>query len=228
MSDPPLRTRDARNARSTSSRPRRLIALAAVMVFTVVALAAHDLTPSRSTEAADFRGSLAGQLLVATADMPDPRFARTVIYMVRHDATGAQGLVVNQPLGDIPLAMLLDRAALESKGVNGVVRVHSGGPLEPRRVFVLHTGDYSGELTLPVKDGIALTWDPAILLAIARGGGPRQLLFALGYAGWGPGQLEREMKSGAWGKAAADEAILFDSADESKWERAIARRKIDL
>ena len=197
------------------------------MTLVVVALLAHGVTPERSTEAADFRGSLAGQLLVATADMPDPRFARTVIYMVRHDATGAQGLVVNRPLGDIPLAVLLDRAALESKDAHGIVRMHSGGPLEPRRIFVLHTGEYPGELTLPVKDGIELTWDPAILLAIARGAGPRRLLFALGYAGWGPGQLESEMKSGAWAKASADEAILFDNDDGGKWDRAIARRKID-
>jgi putative transcriptional regulator len=228
MPEPSLGRRDVPNARPTRSRPRRLTALAGVMMLIVVALVAHGVTPGRSTEAADFRGSLVGQLLVATADMPDPRFARTVIYMVRHDATGAQGLVVNRPLGDIPLAVLLDRASLESKDVHGAVRLHSGGPLEPRRVFVLHTGEYPGDLSLPVGDGITLTWDPAILLAIARGAGPRRLLFALGYAGWGPGQLEREMKSGAWVKASADEAILFDSADESKWERAIARRKIDL
>jgi putative transcriptional regulator len=228
MAEPTLKRRDVRNARATSSRPLGLAALAGVMVFTGMALGAFGVTPRSSAEAPVLRGSLAGQLLVATDDMPDPRFARTVIYMVRHDGTGAQGLVVNRPLGDIPLAVLLDRAALESKGVNNAVRIHSGGPLDPRRLFVLHTGEYQGELTLPVKDGVALTWDPAILLAIARGAGPRQLLFALGYAGWGPGQLEREMKSGAWVKAAADEAILFDSADESKWERAIARRKIDL
>lgn len=193
-----------------------------------LALGALGVTPGRSTEAPVFTGSLAGQLLVATADMRDPRFARTVIYMVRHDATGAQGIVVNRPLGEIPLALLMDQAALESKDVHGTIRLHSGGPVDARRVFVLHTGEYTGELTLPVRDGITLTWDRDILLAIARGSGPRRLLFALGYAGWGPGQLEAEMKTGAWAKASADEAILFDSDDGSKWDRAIARRKIDL
>lgn len=228
MTEPSPSGRDVRNARTTSVRPRGLALLAVLMVLTAIAVGAFGVTAGHSAEAPVLRRSLAGELLVATADMPDPRFARTVIYMVRHDATGAQGLVVNRLLGVIPLAMLLEQSALESKGVSSAVRMHSGGPLEPRRVFVLHTGEYSGDATLSVKDGIALSWNPDILLAIARGAGPRRLLFALGYAGWGPGQLEREMKSGAWVKAAADEAILFDSADESKWERAIARRKIDL
>ena len=160
--------------------------------------------------------------------MPDPRFARTVIYMIRHDASGAQGVVVNRPLREIPLALLLEQMGIESKGVPGTVRLHAGGPVENLRILVLHTAGYAGEGTLAVRDGFAVTWEPDILQAIARGKGPRRMLFAVGYAGWGPGQLEGEMKAGAWVRASADEALLFDDSDETKWERAMARRKIDL
>jgi putative transcriptional regulator len=173
-------------------------------------------------------GSLVGQVLVATDDMPDPRFARTVIYMVHHDADGAQGLVVNRPLRDIPLAALLEQTGLDSKGITEMVRLHVGGPVQTFRVFVLHTPEYAGNNTMAVKNGFSLTWDPEILKAIAEGKGPRRKLFIMGYAGWAPGQLEAEMKTGAWVRASADEALVFDDNYDTKWDRAIARRKIDL
>ena len=95
-------------------------------------------------------------------------------------------------------------------------------------MLVLHTAEYSADGTLGVKDGLALTWEPDILNAVAQGKGPRRMLFALGYAGWAPGQLEAEMKTGAWVRASADQALVFDDDYESKWDRATARRKIDL
>jgi putative transcriptional regulator len=202
--------------------------LAPILAVVTVTLAAITATPGHSAEPRPGLGSLAGQLLVATPEMQDPRFARTVIYMVRHDASGAQGLVVNRPLREIPLAVLLDQTGMESKGVQGMVRLHVGGPVEALRVLVLHTTDYTSEGTLPVKDGIALTGDPHILHAIAERKGPRRALLALGYAGWAPGQLEAEMKTGAWVRASADEALVFDEDYDTKWDRAMARRKIDL
>jgi len=211
--------------RAGSLEPRRVARSAAALALFAVALGGIDVSPGRSAEP---RPSLTGQLLVATADMPDPRFARTVIYMVRHDASGAQGLVVNRPLREIPLAALLEQAGVEGKGVKGTVRLHAGGPVEGLRVFVLHTADYTADGTLLVKDGIALTFQPDILHAIAEGKGPRRTLFALGYAGWAPGQLEAEMKTGAWVRASADEALVFDDDHDAKWDRAMARRKIDL
>jgi putative transcriptional regulator len=186
------------------------------------------VTPGHSAEPRPRPGDLTGQLLVSTDEMPDPRFTRTVIYMIRHDSTGAQGLVVNRPLREIPLAVLLEQLGMESAGVRATVRLHAGGPVDPLRMLVLHTGGYTGDGTVPVKDGIAVTWEPDILRAIAQGKGPRRTLFAIGYAGWGPGQLEAEMKTGAWVRASADEAILFDDDYETKWDRAMARRKIDL
>lgn len=172
--------------------------------------------------------SLAGQLLVATEQMPDPRFARTVIYMVRHDATGALGLVVNRPVAEVPLAELLERSGLPGRDVAGTVRVHAGGPVEPTRVFVLHTTDFMGRESHTVGDGVAVTGHPEVLDAMARGQGPRRSLLVLGYAGWAPGQLEGEIERGGWISVRGDEALLFDDDHARKWERAMARRRIDI
>jgi putative transcriptional regulator len=204
-------------------RTRELVTVA-LLCFATVAFAATGHSAEPRSQAVD----LTGQLLVATSEMPDPRFAHTVIYMIHHDATGAQGVVLNRPLREIPLAMLLDQMGMESKGVQETIRLYAGGPVDTLRVLVLHTAGYKSEGTLEVRNGIAVTWEPEILRAIAQGKGPRRTLFALGYAGWAPGQLEAEMKNGAWARATADEALVFDSDDGSKWDRAMARRKIDL
>ncbi len=171
---------------------------------------------------------LAGQFLVATDQMPDPRFSRTVIYMVRHDDTGALGVVVNRPLGDMRLADVLERFGLEGQAASGSIRVHYGGPVDPGRGLVLHTADYAGAGSQVIEDGIAVTTHAEILDAIAHGKGPRRSLLVLGYAGWAPGQLEGEIGRGGWISVVADEALLFDGDHERKWERAMARRRIDL
>ena len=171
---------------------------------------------------------LAGQLLVATEQMQDPRFLHTVIYMVRHDDDGALGLVVNRPLGDLPLADVFERLGLGHRDVSGRIRVHYGGPVEPGRAFVLHTSDYTGTGSEVIAGGIALTVRPEVLDAIADGKGPRRSLFALGYAGWAAGQLEGEIQRGGWISVLSDEALVFDDDHERKWERAMARRRIDL
>jgi putative transcriptional regulator len=199
-------------------RRARLAALAAVLA---VGLATHSAAQVP-------RGSLAGQLLVATEDMADPRFARTVIYLVQHDERGAQGLVLNRPLGEIPLAELMAQMGMRGENVQGRIRLHAGGPVEALRILVLHTADYAAEGTLPVKDGLAVTAQPEILRAIAAGHGPRRAFFAAGYAGWAPGQLEAEMKAGYWVRAQPDEPLVFDEDYAGKWSRALARRKIDL
>jgi putative transcriptional regulator len=196
-----------------------LLALASVLTI---------LSPRRSAAVAAEPASLTGQFLVATDELKDPRFIRTVVYMVQHDAGGAMGLIVNRPLGDASLADLLDRLGLEGKGVNGEILVHYGGPVEPGRGFILHTAEYKIDGTQIVKDGIAVTSQPEVLRAIGTGTGPRKSLFALGYAGWAPGQLEAEIKAGAWEIVPADEALVFDDNYEKKWERAMARRTIQL
>lgn len=172
--------------------------------------------------------TLAGQLLVAKDELRDPRFVRSVVYLIHHDATGAMGLILNRPVAEASLSELLEQAGLEGTGVKGVIRVHFGGPVEPGRGFVLHTTDYKIEDTKIVKNGIAVTAESEILRAIGTRTGPRKSLFALGYAGWAPGQLEAEIKAGAWEIVQADEALVFDENFETKWERAMARRTIRL
>jgi len=174
---------------------------------------------------------LTGQFLVATDTLRDPRFARTVIYVVRHDANGAMGLVVNRPGRDIPLAPLLRKFGLDDRGVTGSVRAHYGGPVEIGQGFLLHTAEYATEGTERIAGDIAMTPTPGVLTAlgdIARGAGPRKSLFAIGYAGWAPGQLEGEIERGAWITVPADEALLFDEDPARKWDRATARRRITI
>ena len=174
------------------------------------------------------RRSLAGRLLVATDAMNDTRFERTVIYLVRHDAQGAFGLVVNLPRGEVSFERALRPLGLEAPPGSGNVRVHYGGPVNERRGFVLHTPDWRGEGTQVVDGGFALTEDPRVLQAMARGDGPKRALFCLGYAGWAPGQLEREMSTGAWGVALADERLVFEEDARQKWIEAMSRRLLDL
>ena len=196
--------------------------LALAVVFTV-ALAAGSALAQPGAPA-----RLAGDLLVASPEMRDPRFAGAVIYVTHHDAAGAQGFIVNRPVGDVALALLLQELGLSGKGVEGTLRVHAGGPVERHRISVLHTADYAGPGTTAVKNGVSLTVQPDILRAIAEGKGPRRLRLLLGYAGWAPGQLEAEMEAGAWIRAAADESLLFDDDYNGKWERARSRQKLDL
>jgi putative transcriptional regulator len=170
----------------------------------------------------------AGQFLVATESLRDPRFVRTVVYMVRHDTAGALGLVVNRPVGTVPLARVLEGLGRKVEGAGGDILVHYGGPVEPGRGFVLHTPDWTGGDSRILGEGVALTTDPAIFEALGRGVGPRRALFASGYAGWAPGQLEAEIERGSWYVVSADEAVFFDDDAATKWDRATGRRKIFL
>jgi putative transcriptional regulator len=174
------------------------------------------------------RRSLAGRLLVATEALRDPRFARTVIYVVRHNDKGAFGLIVNMPMAEIPYERALRPFGLEVPSGSGQVRVHYGGPVDERRGFVLHTPDWKGEGTTVIDDRFALSDDPRVLQAMAQGMGPRRALFFLGYAGWAPGQLDAEMATRAWGVAPADERLVFDEDPSQKWIEAMTRRLLDL
>jgi putative transcriptional regulator len=174
------------------------------------------------------RRSLTGRLLVATEALRDPRFARTVIYIVRHSEQGAFGLVINLPVGEVSFERALRPFGLDVPPGSGDVRVHYGGPVDERRGFVLHTPDWKGEGTTVVDGGFAVTEDPGVLQAMARAAGPRRALFFLGHAGWAPGQLDAELKTGAWGVAPADERLVFDEDPNQKWIEAMTRRLLDL
>jgi putative transcriptional regulator len=172
----------------------------------------------------DDRGSyLTGQLLIAMPSMGDPRFARTVIFLCAHNEEGAMGLVVNKPMPSISFTDLLAQLGIEAAHGAGGQRVHFGGPVESGRGFVLHSTDFQREGTMVVDDHVALTATIDILRAIAAGDGPRRHILALGYAGWGPGQLDSEIQANGWLSAPPDEAILFDGDLATKWERAIAK-----
>jgi putative transcriptional regulator len=200
--------------------------LAPVALAVVLAAATPGGQPSPPAEP-PARGT-AGQLLVASDALRDPHFARSVVLMLRHDAAGALGIIVNRPVGTVPVARLLETLGHDPAGVSGDVRVHYGGPVEPGRAFVLHTPDWRGGDSRIVQDGVAVTSDPAVFEAIGHGVGPRRTIVAVGYAGWGPGQLEAEIAGGAWIVVAADEALVFDDDAATKWDRATARRKIVL
>jgi putative transcriptional regulator len=158
--------------------------------------------------------------------MADPRFAESVIYLIRHDGTGAMGLVVNRPIAQGPLADLLKALGQKGETGDGTVRIHFGGPVESESLFILHSNDYAAKTTMFVGNGLGVSGGDDILQAIARGQGPRQTLFIFGYAGWGPGQLEAEIKSGAWFTIPAETALIFDDQAETKWDRATAKRKV--
>lgn len=172
---------------------------------------------------------LTGQLLIAMPGMGDPRFDRSVIYMCAHSADGALGLVVNQLVDHINFPDLLEQLEIETETPAQQIRVHFGGPVETSRGFVLHTADYTQDTTLKVNDQVGLTASVGILQAIAAGTeAPRHSLLALGYAGWGPGQLDDEIQANVWLQAPSDDGIVFDSDIESKWDRAVASLGIDV
>jgi putative transcriptional regulator len=176
------------------------------------------------------RSSLTGQLLIAMPQMQDPRFARTVIYMCAHGSEGAMGLVVNKFLDNPPvtLSKLMGQLGIEAEGLKADPRVHRGGPVEEGRGFVLHSADYTEEATMVIGDNVALTATLDILRAIGRGEGPKKSLLALGYAGWGPGQLDAEIQANGWLHVDADDGLVFDPESEDKWQQAIAKIGIDL
>jgi putative transcriptional regulator len=206
----------------------RGVSVIATVILLVGLLVGPAGTASQNGATPPQSGGLVGQFLVAAEEMGDPRFVRTVILVIRHDATGAMGLVVNRPVGEVPMARLLEGIGLDATGVRGEVRLHYGGPVEPQQGLTLHSPEYTIDGTLRVTGDIAVTGNPEILRAIGTGRGPKRYLIALGYAGWAPGQLEAEMKAGGWVAVPADAALTFDENAETKWERAMARRQVVL
>jgi putative transcriptional regulator len=181
------------------------------------------------------RGFLDGQLLVAMPGMPDPRFARTVIYVCAHSPEGAMGLVINQPAPNIEFPHLLEQLEIipSSSGIRLPTSaehfpVLKGGPVETGRGFVLHSADFFiDKSTLPIDEGISLTATVDILRAIAAGEGPKKAVLALGYAGWGAGQLETEIHENGWLHCAPDAGLVFDGSFDTKYDRALRKIGID-
>lgn len=173
-------------------------------------------------------GYLTGQLLVAMPQMLDERFVKTVIYMCAHTEDGAMGLVVNKILEDIDFPDLLDQLDLSTSSGGDDIRVHFGGPVESGRGFVLHSSDYQQDATMVIDEQIALTATTDILRDIAEGDGPQSSLLALGYAGWGPGQLDSEIQANGWLSVDADPGLIFGAEPDKTWQGALAKIGIDV
>ncbi len=172
-------------------------------------------------------GWLTGQLLVAMPNMQDKRFHRTVICLCTHSEDGAMGLVLNRPLHKLSFDALLKQLGVSPVPPARSIRMLAGGPVEGGRGFVLHSGEWQTEGTLNVGRDTGLTASIEVLKAIAAGEGPRECVLALGYAGWGPGQLESEIAANAWLTVPADAALLYATEPDRAWDAALARLKVD-
>jgi putative transcriptional regulator len=202
--------------------------LAGCLVLVAAVLLPATLIEAARTESPPAHTSLAGQVLIAAPSMGDPRFRRTVILMVKHDPQGAFGLVINRPVGEVPIARLLDVPADQEPGLDAKVLVFAGGPVQPEQGFVLHGPEYRRAETLDVDGRFGLTATAEVLRDIAAGNGPAKKLITFGYAGWAPGQLEGELKREAWYAAPADSKLIFDDDRAKVWDYALARRPRDI
>lgn len=209
----------------TSKPTRRCRRRIAPALCAVAALALSIFMPLSAQADTEF---LSGQFLVAEPSMPDPRFAESVILMISHDPGGAFGLIVNRRLGEIGIADLLSELGGSSEGLEGTIGLHYGGPVEAGRGFILHSADSIPDSSDPVGTDFAVTGKTDILARIADGTGPKDSLFALGYAGWGPGQLESEMQRKDWFTAPSDPDLVFTNEPAETWQRVMDRRGVDL
>ena len=159
--------------------------------------------------------------------MLDPRFVQSVILICAHTDDGALGIIVNRPLEKLNFVDLLKQLGISPVPNAKAIALRTGGPVENNRGFVLHSADWTAEDSLEVDERYVLTASLDILRAIAEGGGPTRSFLALGYASWGPGQLDDEILQNVWLTVPADEAIVFDADYSSKWIRALGKLRID-
>ena len=173
---------------------------------------------------------LSGQLLLAMPGMGDPRFERAVIAICVHDEHGAVGIGIGHQRAGTRLRALMGQLGLDP-GLAPDAPVHHGGPVEPGRGFVLHSADWGGQDTIAVAgpdlNSFAMTGTIDVLRAIADGRGPSRFIVALGYAGWGEGQLDQEMTRHGWFAAPGNPAILFDTPVEERWTNSFRAAGID-
>ncbi|NNE80354.1 MAG: YqgE/AlgH family protein [Silicimonas sp.] len=169
-----------------------------------------------------------GKLLIAMPGMGDPRFEKAVIFVCAHSEDGALGLIINKPTPELQFSSLLEQLGIDVGSPKRDIRVHFGGPVEHGRGFVLHSGDYmSDSSTLQVSDAFGMTATLDILEDIARGSGPDSALLALGYSGWGPGQLESEILANGWLTCDAKQDLVFGNDDGTKWTAALKSMGVD-
>ena len=170
---------------------------------------------------------LTGQLLIAMPSLRDENFAQGVIFVCAHSDEGAMGLLLNRPLRTPTFEGLLQQLDVQPSPPARRIQLCQGGPMDGARGFVLHTTDWTGDGSLRVDERVALTASLDVLQALAAGEGPDQGLLALGYASWGPGELDAEIQQNAWLSAPADLGLVFDAQHGTKWRRALATLKVD-
>ena len=173
-------------------------------------------------------GFFSGQLLIAMPGIGDPRFEHAVILICAHDEEHAMGVAVNRPLDGLTVPDILEKLGITATITVPQDLVLVGGPVEQERGFVLHTDDYHSEHSLEIGGGVALSATREVLEAMAGAAeAPRRRVLALGYAGWGAGQLENEIKQNVWLTCDADETLIFGGDHERKWTRALAKLGVD-
>jgi putative transcriptional regulator len=189
-------------------------------------MVAHHDTPSPY---------LNGQLLLAMPHMGDERFSRAVIYVCLHSSTGAMGVIINRPIAGIDITDLLSQLdiseASKRKDLTPIasrLSVLQGGPVESKRGFIVHSSDFSDSATQPISEGVSLTGTLDVLKAMVEGSGPSKALLILGYAGWGAGQLEKEIQANAWLHCPATPELVFDIAPHKKYDYALRKIGVDL
>lgn len=169
-----------------------------------------------------------GQMLIAMPGMMDPRFAHSTVLLCAHSEDGAMGLIVNKTMGGMKFSDMLEQLSIDESADSRKMPLHFGGPVEGGRGFVLHSAEYRSDIsTLPVSDLFAMTATLDILEDMAVGGGPDQALMALGYSGWGPGQLESEIAENGWLVCDASLELVFQPDNDTKWEAALNSLGID-
>ena len=173
-------------------------------------------------------GYLQQQLLIAMPDMADPNFSKSVTLLCQHNEEGAIGITINRQSG-FTLGELLFQLQIpcENQEISSIA-VLEGGPVSPDHGFVLHTPVEGFDSSIKINDDIMVTTSRDIVSAIASGKGPEQFLIALGYAGWGDGQLESEMRQNAWLSVPADKGVLFETAVQNRWEKAVGKLGISI
>lgn len=171
--------------------------------------------------------SLTGSFLISTQKMPDPRFEEQVILICAHSEEGAMGVAINRPNTMFTMAEILKSSNLPVPD-GDLPPVHVGGPVELESAFILYSTGYTTEYQLQVSPTVFLSRETKVLEDIAHGRGPEKYLFLLGYAGWAPGQLERELLDDGWLTVPANDVIIFDTEDDEKWRAAAMLYGIDI
>lgn len=170
---------------------------------------------------------LTGQILIAMPGMGDERFEHAVVYLCAHSSEGAMGLIVNKPTGNVGFAEMIKQLGIEGKAQHAP-QVYYGGPVEHGRGFVLHSNDYVSEgSTLNVNSAFSMTGTVDVLEELAEGRGPKSAIVALGYAGWGPSQLESEIGVNGWLTADVTPELVFGLPDGQKWTAALETLGVD-